>query len=126
MLTLIAALLIAGQDASTRTPVDPGQAAVAVSIFQQTAKHWSLPCDLPAVRRHSVQFDIVLDRRGRIVSGPTPVRPQLDDPDWRAASARARVALISAAPFEVPADFPGGAYRPTFFAERACAAADEP
>jgi hypothetical protein len=122
MLTLIATVLFATQAA----PGDARSSSAARSIFHQTAPHWSLPCDQPAVRRQSVQFDITLDSGGRIVAGPTPVRPRLDDPDWRAAAERARVALIAAAPFDVPPGYPGGAYRPTFRAETACAASDEP
>lgn len=125
MLTLIATLLIAGHDAPRRPPVDPYQSAVAISIFRQTAPHWILSCDTAEIRRQQVQFDITLDSRGRIVAGPTPVRPR-NDPYWRAAADNARRALIDAAPFEAPAGFPGGSYRPTFLAERACAAADEP
>ncbi|NJC40199.1 hypothetical protein GGQ87_000457 [Brevundimonas alba] len=136
MLNLIAALLVAlaGQDAAPAAPtpapsldlvplgrpVDPRVAAAAVGVFNQVYPHWHLRCDDPGFVRERIQFDVTLDSGGRIVAGPTVLKPR-DDPAWRAAADSARFALISAAPFEVPDGFPGGRYRPTFLAERACA-----
>lgn len=122
MLTVFAALLIAGQEP---TPPSSADADAARMLFRQTAPHWRLPCDRPEVRRQRIQFDITLDRRGRIIAGPTPVAPR-NDPDWQAAAELARRSLLGAAPFDVPPDYPGGSYRPTFHAETACTAADEP
>ena len=132
MLNLIAVLMLvlAGQDAAPTPgpslnlvpldrPTDP-RAAAAVGIFNQVYPHWRLRCDDPAFVRERIQFDVTLDSEGRIISGPTVVRPR-DDADWRATAESARIALIAAAPFEVPDGFPGGRYRPTFNAARACA-----
>ncbi|WP_439472599.1 hypothetical protein [Brevundimonas sp.] len=123
MLEVILALQIFGQDAApvaevTRGPVMP-------QFAREVEPHRSLACDQPEVRRHRVQFDVALDRTGRIVAGPTPVNSQ-DDPAWRAAAESARRALIMAAPFEVPPGYAGGRYRPTFMSDAACDAADEP
>ena len=118
MLNLIAVLMVVltGQDAVAPTPTspaDPRAAAAAVGIFNQVYPHWRLRCDDPGFVRERIQFDVTLDSEGRIVSGPTMVRPQ-DDADWRATAESARLALIAAAPFDVPDGFPGGRYRPTF------------
>ena len=135
MLHLIAAALIvalSGQDAAPVRPqhsldlvpldgqVDARVAAEAAHIFPQVYRHWRLRCDDPNFVRERIQFDVTLDAEGRIVSGPTVVRPR-DDADWRATADTARVALISAAPFDVPEGYTGGRYRPTFNAARACA-----
>lgn len=142
MLDLIALLIVAlaGQDAAvapapTPTPrpsldlaplaprdsraVDPRTAAEAAHIFPQVYPHWRLRCDDPYLVRERIQLDLTLDRQGRIVSGPTVVNPR-DDTAWRAAADGARIALIAAAPFDVPEDYAGGRYRPTFDAARAC------
>lgn len=123
MLEVVLALLILGQDAASRPDVTRGPATPR--FVDEIAPHWSLPCDQPEVRRQRVQFEIALDRNGRIVEGPTPVNPQ-DDPAWCAAAESARRALIMAAPFEVPPGYAGGRYRPTFLSDAACAAADQP
>lgn len=146
MLTLIAAVFVAfaGQDAppaqTPTTPVRPGHsldlvplpagdvssadariAAEAAHIFPQVYRHWRLRCEDPDFVRARIQFDVTLDRQGRIVDGPTVVNPR-NDPYWRAAADGARYALISAAPFDVPEGFAGGRYRPTFNPARACTA----
>ena len=134
MLSLAATLIVAlsGQDAAPARPqhsldlvplngqVDARVAAEAAHIFPQVYQHWRLRCADPAFVRERIQFDVTLDAEGRIISGPTVVRPR-DDADWRATADTARVALISAAPFDVPEGYTGGRYRPTFNAARACA-----
>lgn len=98
---------------------DPRIAAEAVVIFNQVFRHWGLRCDDPQFVSERIQFDVVLDREGRIISGPTPVNPQ-DDAAWRATAESARIALIASAPFDVPENYAGGRYRPTFNPARAC------
>ncbi|MFN3932801.1 MAG: hypothetical protein ACK4JY_13775 [Brevundimonas sp.] len=139
MLGLIAALvvLLGGQDAAApdkgpirerspavapRNPSDNQRLATEVAgIFHQVFPHWRLRCDDSDFVRQRIQFDVTVDREGRIVSGPTMVDPQ-DDAAWRATAESARRALIAAAPFDVPEGFAGGRYRPTFNAASACAA----
>lgn len=146
MLTLIAAMFVAlaGPDAppgqTPSAPVRPDRsldlvplrardgssadariAADAAHIFPQVYRHWRLRCDDPQFVRERIQFDVTLDRQGRIVSGPTLVNPR-DDAAWQATAESARIALISAAPFAVPEGYAGGRYRPTFNVAHACAA----
>lgn len=140
MLNLIAAMIVAlaGQDAAPPpAPARPAHSLdlvplpapaterrlgeEAVGVFNQVFPHWRLRCDDPGFVRERIQFDVTLDSEGRIVAGPTVVRPR-DDADWRATAETARMALISAAPFDVPEGFVGGRYRPTFRPDRACAA----
>jgi hypothetical protein len=64
-------------------------------------------------------MDVTLSPDGRITSGPTLRNPQSNSV-YRAAADGALRALRQTAPFDVPAGFPGGAYRPTFNTERAC------
>lgn len=101
-----------------------GQAAqasgpVITAIFNQVYDNWSPPCQTPGARDLRVQMDVTLDERGRITSGPTLVGSQ-NNPVWRAVADGAIQALIRTAPFDVPGDFPGGSYRPSFNMERAC------
>jgi len=96
------------------------------AMFYQVYPNWTPTCDAAGLAGHRIAFDVTLDREGRIVEGPTLVRPQ-DDPAWRAAAETAREALLRSAPFDVPAGFTGGRYRPTFRTDRACAGrAQEP
>lgn len=90
-----------------------------VTMFNQVVRNWRVRCDDPNFVRQRIQFDLRVDADGRIVSGPTPVNPQ-EDPYWQAAAAEAREALLATAPFDVPAGFQGGVYRPTFNAEGMC------
>lgn len=89
------------------------------AMFQQIIPNWILPCDVPEARNLRIQMDVTLSRDGRIVSGPTLISPR-SDPVWRAAADAAMRALRQTAPFDVPANFTGGAYRPTFNTEEAC------
>lgn len=92
----------------------------AVPVFSQVRPHWRPLCDNPRAAAARVACDVTLDSEGRIIDGPTPVRPE-DDPDWRLAAEAARAALVEAAPFDTPSGFRGGRYRPTFVAARLCA-----
>ena len=95
-----------------------------VAVFRQIYANWTPTCDAAAIAGHRIAFDVTLDAEGRIVEGPTLVRPQ-QDPAWQAAAETARLALLRSAPFDVPPDFTGGTYRPLFVTARACALASE-
>ena len=102
-----------------------GQASQATgpqitAIFNQVYPNWILPCDIPGADALRIQVDLTLSADGRITRGPTLVNPQ-SSAVYRAAADGALRALRQTAPFDVPAGFPGGAYRPTFNTERACA-----
>lgn len=102
----------------------PGPAAQTsgpqiTAMFQQIIPNWILPCDVPGARNLRIQMDVTLSADGRIVSGPTLVGAR-SDPVWRASADGAIRALRQTAPFDVPAGFTGGAYRPTFNTEEAC------
>jgi periplasmic protein TonB len=94
------------------------------AIFRQAYTHWTPTCDAAGIAGHRIAFDLTLDAEGRIIEGPTLVRPQ-QDANWRAAAETARLALLGSAPFDVPPDFTGGTYRPVFVTARACARAAE-
>jgi hypothetical protein len=64
-------------------------------------------------------MDVTLDEQGRITAGPNLIGAR-SDPVWRAAADGAVRAIRQTAPFDVPAGFPGGRFRPTFVTERAC------
>ena len=102
-----------------------GQASQATgpqitAIFNQVYPNWILPCDIPGADELRIQVDLTLSADGRITRGPTLVNPQ-SSAVYRAAADGALRALRQTAPFDVPTGFPGGAYRPTFNTERACA-----
>ena len=102
-----------------------GQASQATgpqitAIFNQVYPNWILPCDIPGADELRIQVDLTLSADGRITRGPTLVNPQ-SSAVYRAAADGALRALRQTAPFDVPAGFPGGQYRPTFNTERACA-----
>ena len=107
-------------------PAPPARAAVArpVEVFRQVYGAWSLACDDPGFLGQRIQFDVSIDAEGRIIDGPILVRPR-NDAGWRRAAESARRALLGSAPFDVPPDFAGGSYRPTFNTSRACALAAE-
>ena len=90
------------------------------AIFNQVYPNWILPCDIPGADELRIQVDLTLSADGRITRGPTLVNPQ-SSAVYRAAADGALRALRQTAPFDVPAGFPGGQYRPTFNTERACA-----
>jgi len=89
-------------------------------MFNQVYPHWILPCDIPGADQLRIQVELTLSRDGRITAGPTLVNPRSDNV-YRAAADSALRALRQTAPFDVPAGFQGGEYRPTFNTERACA-----
>lgn len=107
-----------GQQGSGSAPQATGPQITA--IFNQVYPHWILPCDIPGADQLRIQVDVTLSADGRITGGPTLVNPQ-NSQVYRAAAEGALRALRQTAPFDVPANFPGGAYRPTFNTERACA-----
>jgi len=108
----------AGQQGSGQASQATGPQITA--IFNQVYPNWILPCDIPGANELRIQVDLTLSPDGRITRGPTLVDPQ-SSAVYRAAADGALRALRQTAPFDVPAGFPGGAYRPTFNTERACA-----
>ena len=101
-----------------------GQASQATgpqltAIFNQVYPNWTLPCDIPGADQLRIQIDVTLSADGRITDGPTLLNPQSGNV-YRAAADGALRALRQTAPFDVPAGFPGGSFRPTFNTERAC------
>ena len=109
----------AGQQGRGTAPQATGPQVTA--IFNQVYSHWNvfIACNMPGGDQLRIQVDVSLSTTGRITAGPTLVNPR-SDPVYRAAADEAIRALRAAAPFDVPADFEGGAYRPTFNTERAC------
>ncbi|MET4682391.1 hypothetical protein [Brevundimonas faecalis] len=108
----------AGQQGSGQASQATGPQITA--IFNQVYPNWILPCDIPGANELRIQVDLTLSADGRITRGPTLVNPQSSSV-YRAAADGALRALRQTAPFDVPAGFPGGQYRPTFNTERACA-----
>lgn len=92
---------------------------VITAMFNQVYQNWNPPCQTPGAAGLRIQMDVTLDARGRITDGPTLVGAR-NDPVWRAVAAGAMQALVRTAPFDVPAGFTGGEYRPSFNMERAC------
>lgn len=90
------------------------------AIFNQVYPHWNLPCDIPGATALRIQVELTLSADGRITRGPTLVNPQNSNV-YRATADGALRALRQAAPFDVPSNFDGGLFRPTFNPERACA-----
>ena len=104
-----------------------GQASQATgpqlaAIFNQVYENWNvfIVCNMPGGDELRIQMDVTLSADGRITRGPTLLNPQ-SSAVYRAAADEAMRALRQTAPFDVPAGFPGGPYRPTFNTERACA-----
>ena len=106
-----------GQQGRGAAPQATGPQITA--IFNQVYPNWTLPCDIPGARDLRIQMDVTIDARGRITDGPDLIGAR-SDPVWRAAADAAVRAIRQTAPFDVPNDFPGGAFRPTFNTERAC------
>ncbi len=130
MIATLMMLALSGQESELQLRADPAPpartaAAAPVAAFQQVYGAWALDCDDPGFLGHRIQFDISLDAGGRIIDGPTLVRPR-NDAGWRRAAESARRALLRSAPYQTPAGFTGGDYRPTFDTSRACARAAEP
>jgi len=101
-----------------------GQASQATgpqltAIFNQVYPNWNPLCDVPGADQLRIQIDVTLSADGRITDGPTLLSPQSGSV-YRAAADSALRALRQTAPFDVPAGFPGGSFRPTFNTERAC------
>jgi protein TonB len=104
----------------------PGPAAqtsgpVVTAMFEQVYENWNIraTCDMPGGDALRIQMDVTISSTGRITSGPTLVGAQ-NSAVYRAAAAEAMRALRATVPFDVPDDFTGGNYRPTFLTERAC------
>lgn len=125
LLALTLSLGAALQDAPQRQALGEEEARTVSAVFGQVYEHWNLNCELPGIRDMRIAFDLQLAPDGSIVGQPVLVRPQ-EGPVYRAAADSARRALLNAAPFEVPEDYRGGVYRPTFLPGRACGEADEP
>ncbi len=106
-----------GQQGTGRAPQATGPQLTA--IFNQVYPNWTLPCDIPGADQLRIEMDVTLSPDGRITAGPTLRNPRSDSV-YRAAADGALRAIRQSAPFDVPAAFPGGAYRPTFNTERAC------
>lgn len=103
----------------------PTSGPAVTRMFSGVYPNWTPICDAAGIAGHWIAFDLTLDSDGRIIAGPTLVRPE-EGPEWRAAAETARQALLRSAPFDVPAGFPGGEYRPVFRTDRACAALTAP
>jgi len=106
-----------GQTGAGAAPRATGPQITA--IFNQVYPNWILPCDIPGADALRIQMDVTLDAQGRITAGPNLIGAR-SDPVWRAAADSAVRAIRQTAPFDVPAGFPGGPFRPTFVTERAC------
>ena len=106
-----------GQTGAGAAPQATGPQITAV--FNQVYPNWILPCDIPGADALRIQMDVTLDEQGRITAGPNLIGAR-SDPVWRAAADGAVRAIRQTAPFDVPAGFPGGRFRPTFVTERAC------
>lgn len=106
-----------GQQGAGRAPQATGPQLAA--IFNQVYPNWTLPCDIPGANQLRIEMDVTLSPDGRITAGPTLRNPR-SDAVYRAAADGALRAIRQTAPFEVPAGFPGGPFRPTFNTERAC------
>ena len=123
MLALMISFALAAQAApASQTP--SVREVQAVTAFGEVYPNWNVDCDIPGIRGMRIQFDVELDANGAIVGQLRPVRPQ-DTPAYRAAADSARRALLASAPFDVPEEFQGGLYRPTFVPGRVCQEADE-
>lgn len=93
---------------------------VSTAFFNKIYDNWTVPCQTPGAENVRVSMDVTLSPSGRITSGPRLISPR-PDPVWRAVADGAMQALIRSAPFDVPAGFEGGNYRPTFTTQRFCA-----
>ncbi|GAA0649223.1 hypothetical protein [Brevundimonas lenta] len=105
----------------TPGPAEQTRGPVVTAMFEQVYQNWSIraTCDMPGGDALRIQMDVTLSPTGRITSGPTLIGAQNSDV-YRAAAAEAMRAIRATAPFDVPAGFTGGSYRPTFFTDRAC------
>lgn len=94
---------------------------VVTAMFEQVYENWNvfITCDMEGGDALRIQMDVTLSPTGRITDGPTLVGARNTEV-YRAAAAEAMRALRATAPFDVPAGFTGGRYRPTFLTERAC------
>lgn len=121
MLSLVAALAIglSGQDGSTTPQSSNSQPTLDVSVFTQVYRNWIVSCEPSGVRNIRVAVDVEIDSTGHFVGTPVLVRP-VDSPEYRLAAASAVKALLDTEPFDVPAGFGGGRYRPTFVMARVC------
>lgn len=107
-----------GQQGAGRAPQATG--APSTAFFNKVYSIWNPPCQTPGAVELRIQFDVTLDRNGRLTSEPRLVSPR-SDPIWTAVASGAAQALVRASPFDVPEDFEGGSYRPAFNVGRACA-----
>lgn len=107
-----------GQQGAGRAPQATGP-QVAGAILQQVEQNWTVLCDIPGGADMRITMDVTLSADGRITRGPTLVDPRAD-PAWRAQADGALRAMRQTAPFDVPAGFPGGNFRPTFVTARMC------
>lgn len=102
-----------------------GQASQATgpqiaAIFNQIDPNWPRSvCDSAGASTLRVQVDVTLSADGRVTSGPTLVSPR-SDPVYRTAADGVLRAFRTLNRFDVPAAFPGGAFRPSFLTEKAC------
>jgi len=66
-----------------------------------------------------VVLDVALSVDGRVVAGPTLVSPQ-SDPIYRVAADGVLRAFREVGVFDVPANFPGGRFRPSYITQTVC------
>lgn len=92
---------------------------VSGAILQQVEQNWTVLCDVPGGGDMRITMDVTLSADGRITRGPTLVNPR-SEPAWRAQADGALRAMRQTAPFNVPAGFEGGNFRPTFVTARMC------
>lgn len=102
-----------------------GQASQATgpqiaAIFNQIDPNWpSSVCDSADAATLRVQVDVTLSADGRVTRGPSLVSPR-SDPVYRTAADGVLRAFRQLNRFDVPPNFPGGAFRPSFLTEKAC------
>lgn len=122
MHVLIAAMLMTVPVQEGRRALSPDEARTARALFDQTYANWQVPCATPGIETIRVAIEVELDATGRFIREPVLVRPQ-GTPAYRITADSALRALHDAEPFDVPAGFAGGRYRPTFVPGRVCAKA---
>jgi len=89
------------------------------AIMRQVTDNWSPPCDTPGARELRVRINLTISADGRITSGPRLLDSR-SDPIYRATADGALRAISQTTPFDVPADFRGAEFNPTFNVEQAC------
>ncbi|MEQ7153990.1 hypothetical protein [Brevundimonas aurifodinae] len=87
------------------------------AIFRQVDPAW--PASVCERRDLRVVLDVTLSVDGRVVAGPTLVSPQ-SDPIYRVAADGVLRAFRERGVFDVPSNFPGGRFRPSYITQTVC------